>query len=26
MAGPKMNADRGVIEECKIGWVGDKNG
>jgi hypothetical protein len=26
LAGPKMNADRGLIEECKIGWVEDKSG
>ena len=26
LAGPKINADRGLIEECKIGWVEDKNG
>jgi len=24
LAGAKMNADRWVIEECKIGWVEDK--
>jgi hypothetical protein len=26
MAGAKMNADRWLIEECKIGWVEDKSG
>jgi hypothetical protein len=26
LAGPKMNADRWLIEECKIGWVKDKSG
>jgi hypothetical protein len=26
MAGTKMNADRWLIEECKIGWVEDKSG
>ena len=26
MAGPKMNADWLLMEECKIGWVKDKSG
>jgi len=26
LAGRKMNADRWLIEECKIGWVKDKIG
>jgi hypothetical protein len=24
LAGTKMNAESGLIEECKIGWVKDK--
>ena len=26
LAGAKMNADRWLIEKCKIGWVKDKSG